>query len=158
MAAIKIAQLINKTTLADTDIIIVESATATEKMTVANLKNLLGINSGGIVDSGSNANGKFIKYADGTMVCYLFKDLIVPTNTSNIAGIVSLPASYIDTDYIWVATQGSQHGYYSASTAVWGQGMGKSVTEFSVQVNMNGVIGAEITLRANIIVIGRWKA
>lgn len=41
MANIKIAQLTNKTTLADTDIVIVESATATEKMTVAKLKELL---------------------------------------------------------------------------------------------------------------------
>lgn len=40
MANIKIAQLTNKTTLADTDILLVED-TATKKMTVGNLKNLL---------------------------------------------------------------------------------------------------------------------
>ena len=45
MANIKIAQLTNATTISDTDIVLIEDATQTKKMTVANLKELLGINS-----------------------------------------------------------------------------------------------------------------
>lgn len=41
MANIKIAQLTNKTSLADTDLVIVESATQTMKMTIANLVTIL---------------------------------------------------------------------------------------------------------------------
>ena len=69
MANIKIAQLTNQTTISDTDLVIVESATSTNKMTVGKLKELLGIHGGGIVESGSNANGNYVKYADGTMIC-----------------------------------------------------------------------------------------
>lgn len=74
MANIKIAQLTTQTVLNDTDVIIVENATSTSKMTVAKLKELLGIQLniplGGIVDAGSNVNGNFIKYADGTLVMW----------------------------------------------------------------------------------------
>ena len=61
MANKKIAQLTNKTTLADTDIIIVESATATEKMTVENLKTLLGIKGGVLKENGSTPNGYYVE-------------------------------------------------------------------------------------------------
>lgn len=44
MANIKIAQLTNQTAISDNDLIIVETATSTNKMTVGNLKELLGIN------------------------------------------------------------------------------------------------------------------
>ena len=44
MANIKIAQLTNQTAISDTDLVIVETATSTNKMTVANLKEQLGIN------------------------------------------------------------------------------------------------------------------
>ena len=74
MANIKIAQLTTQTALNDADVIIVENATSTNKMTVAKLKELLGIQLniplGGIVESGSNVNGNFIKYADGTLVMW----------------------------------------------------------------------------------------
>lgn len=68
MANIKIAQLTNAITISDTDIVLIEDATQTKKMTVATLKSLLGINNGGVVDSGINANGRYIKFADGTLV------------------------------------------------------------------------------------------
>lgn len=61
MANIKIGQLTNKTTLSDTDIVIIEDATSTKKMTVGKLKEILGIDKGGVVDSGSNTNGSCTK-------------------------------------------------------------------------------------------------
>lgn len=70
MANIKIAQLTNQTAISDNDLIIVETATSTNKMTVGTLKGLLGIELGGVVESGSNANGNYIKYADGTLVMW----------------------------------------------------------------------------------------
>ena len=64
MANIKIAQLTNQISLSDTDLVIIESATSTNKMSVGNLKKSLKI-----VESGSNADGDWIKYSDGTMIC-----------------------------------------------------------------------------------------
>lgn len=96
MANIKIAQLNNKLTLADTDILLVESATATEKMTVANLKELLNIQSGGIIQSGSNANGRFIYYADGTLIMY--GSFSVSLTTSLQEFIINFPNGFFDVD------------------------------------------------------------
>ncbi len=70
MANIKIAQLTNQTAISDNDLIIIETATSTNKMTVGTLKDLLGIERGGIVESGSNVNGYYIKFEDGTLMCW----------------------------------------------------------------------------------------
>lgn len=77
MANIKIAQLTNKTSLADSDLVIVESATQTMKMTVDNLrkslsetgtKSLIVSSSGGSLGSGTATcdwvkNGKHVTLA-----------------------------------------------------------------------------------------------
>ena len=70
MANIKIAQLTNQTAISDNDVIIIETATSTNTMTVGTLKDLLGIERGGIVESGNNANGYYIKFEDGTLMCW----------------------------------------------------------------------------------------
>lgn len=103
MANKKIAQLTNKTTLADTDIIIVESATATEKMTVENLKTLLGIKGGGIEENGSTPNGYYVKYKDGTMICRNIITLneLAYTATANdsLAKVWNFPTPFTALDY-----------------------------------------------------------
>lgn len=72
MANIKIAQLTNQTTLSDTDTVIVETATSTNKMTVGALKPALNIPYGGVLESGQDGMGSWTKYADGTLVCSTF--------------------------------------------------------------------------------------
>lgn len=109
MANIKIAQLTNKTSLADTDVVIVESATQTMKMSVGKLKELLGIQRGGIVESGSNANGSYIKYADGTMICHF----VLPCSYNSairLRGIWTFPTSFMSPPIITVTKD------YSTST------------------------------------------
>lgn len=69
MANIKIAQLTNQTAISDNDLIIVETATSTNKMTVGKFKELLGIQAGGVVEVGSNANGSWSRFQDGTLIC-----------------------------------------------------------------------------------------
>jgi hypothetical protein len=90
MANIKIAQLTNLLTLNDTDILIVETATTTGKMTVSKLNELLGIQLniplGGVVESGSNGNGSYIKFADGTMICSGTISTSIASNTALASG------------------------------------------------------------------------
>ena len=64
-----------------------------------------------IVESGSNANGSYIKWSDGTMICYGRASMSFPINIefgsvfrSDIQSI-SLPYSFIDTNYV-VTLQG----------------------------------------------------
>ncbi|MBO1264383.1 hypothetical protein J3A84_04920 [Proteiniclasticum sp. SCR006] len=89
MANIKIAQLTNQTTLSDTDLVIVETATSTNKMTVGKLKELLGIQEGGIEESGNNANGYWIKFKDGTLIMGALVN--VPMNDTSVSGIKNAP-------------------------------------------------------------------
>lgn len=70
MADIKINQLPNLVTLNDTDYLIAENVAQTQKMTVAQLKEFLGIQYGGIEDSGTNVNGSYIKFKDGTLLMW----------------------------------------------------------------------------------------
>lgn len=65
----------------------------------------------GIIESGSNANGNYIKYADGTLICYGRASMSFSINIaygsvfrSDIQSI-SLPYSFIDTNYV-VTLQG----------------------------------------------------
>ena len=46
---------------------------------------------GGIIESGSNANGSYIKFADGTMICYGVKNVTTPTTGSTVLAAVLLP-------------------------------------------------------------------
>lgn len=65
----------------------------------------------GIIESGSNANGNYIKYADGTLICYGRASMSFSINIaygsvfrSDVQSI-SLPYSFIDTNYV-VTLQG----------------------------------------------------
>ena len=65
----------------------------------------------GIIESGSNANGKYIKFSDGTLICYGRAIMSFSINIaygsvfrSDIQSI-SLPYSFIDTNYV-VTLQG----------------------------------------------------
>lgn len=71
MADVKIAQLLEATTVSDTDLFVVEDNADTKKITKANLVSFLG----SIVESGSNVNGSYVKFADGTMICFLVENL-----------------------------------------------------------------------------------
>lgn len=59
-----------------------------------------GVPTGSIIESGSNANGNYIKYADGTMICSRFIDrLNIPTigcttsySTLGLSGYISSSA------------------------------------------------------------------
>ena len=57
-----------------------------------------GVPTGAIIERGSNANGEYVKYADGTMICW-----VVRFNLSRRAGSImgddwNFPANFINTD------------------------------------------------------------
>ena len=64
--------------------------------------------SSSIVENGSNSNGKFTKFADGTMICLMDETLTTPAVTTDIGNggqvrsnnyTQSLPANFTDTSY-----------------------------------------------------------
>lgn len=154
MANIKIAQLTNATTISDTDIVLIEDATQTKKMTVATLKSLLGINSGGIIDSGSNANGKYVKFADGTMICYVDAYVSKAVNVAQGAVFteavtVTFPATFFTPP---IVSSNFNGGYYVIGTSL------NPVTNDSVTILLYTATSLTVSGGLHIIAIGRHRA
>lgn len=111
----------------------------------------------GVVESGSNDNGSWVKYSDGTMICY--KKLVNVTIEITTPWVSlyegnynagSLPQTFAETPYIFVTPFGSgmmiEQGGLDATPSTWG-----SITvvrPHSVTVN-----NASFYLMA----IGKWK-
>lgn len=113
--------------------------------------------SGAIIERGSNANGEYIKYADGTLICHIIKEF---TNTSSTTqgvyyiyniGIFTFPSTFsalpscsIDgakkggTGYFWVGNPSPTYTSFQGrvySTSAW----------------------TNVDIRCEILAIGRWK-
>ena len=59
-----------------------------------------GVPTGAIIESGSNSNGEFVKYADGTMTCWVKGTLATESgpfaSSTRLSGIFSYPAEFVD--------------------------------------------------------------
>lgn len=112
-----------------------------------------GVPTGALMDTGSNANGRYIKYADGTLVCWFYTSTQYALTTSYgsqyISGNITLafPVGFVGTpmvvpsaittpQVVWAAIEGS------ASTA-------------AMAMRLIGVVNGA-TSYAGYIAIGRW--
>ena len=111
----------------------------------------------GIIESGSNANGNYIKFSDGTLICYGRASMSFLINIaygsvfrSDVQSI-SLPYSFIDTNYV-VTLQGIApvHVCYAVDND-------KSVNLFKFYPV--GFVSQESVSSRNIeyMCIGKWK-
>lgn len=118
----------------------------------------VGIPTGGLIETGSNANGRYVRYADGTQMCW--KDTAmsqsVPANSYAEASWV-YPASFAGIFTHPVATTRSFNdpaGRQNAARYLSGTGGGVGLT--------SGFIGAfnthtsAIKTRIDAFIIGRW--
>lgn len=103
-----------------------------------------GTPTGAIVERGSNANGEYVRFADGTQIC-----AFTVSTSASAAVTKTLPVSFVNTAYIAV---GSNMGS-SGSTDI-------TVKFSSVATNTVGVVmtnnGALLAGTASCIAIGRW--
>lgn len=110
-----------------------------------------------IIESGSNDNGSWIKYSDGTMICYKSTgeiDMNITTSWGSLyEGNLSLgnfPAEFIETPTISVTPFGSgmliEQGGFHASETSWG---------VLTCVRPNSV--ENVKARFHLIAIGKWK-
>ena len=110
-----------------------------------------------VVESGSNDNGSWIKYSDGTMICYKSTgeiDMNITTSWGSLyegnISVGNLPAEFIETPTIFVTPFGSgmlieQGGIYASKTS-WGNITG---------VRPNSV--ENVKARFHLMAIGKWK-
>lgn len=112
---------------------------------------------GYIIESGSNENGNFIKFSDGTMICYKTTneiDMNITTEWGSLyegqTSLGNLPAEFIETPTISVTPFGSgmliEQGGYNASKTSWGNVT--CVRPTSVE---------NVKARFYLIAIGKWK-
>lgn len=114
----------------------------------------------GIVESGSNANGNWVKYADGTMIqsgVFTFEGVTataLPTGGYRTLGrTISFPLSFIDTPKSLVAISGSDTND-NGFTANNQQLTASSFAGFWWTINVNNNV---LVHTLNWLAIGRWK-
>ena len=112
-----------------------------------------GVPTGAIIERGSNANGEFVKYADGTLVCF------IRVNLGSTEGLYDrnavFPASFIDTDY-WVHGGGFTTGASRRiGNITFGGGVGTTETT-NVDVRAEVFGSASGTNAVKLLISGRW--
>jgi len=55
-----------------------------------------GVPTGAIIERGSNANGEFVRYADGAQICFLERIETFGQSTQNTEAIWTYPSEFID--------------------------------------------------------------
>lgn len=119
-----------------------------------------GVPKGAIIERGSNANGEYVKYADGTLIC-----------TKTLSGNVESGVGYTAVDLQWTLPTGFLNTSYSAAVfhvsqsgipaSARGGGIeiaSKTTSSFIVRYfTPGGSSAAGITeLYVNALVVGRW--
>lgn len=113
--------------------------------------------SGAIIERGSNANGEYTKYADGTLICHINK---IFTNTNSIAvgsvyayniGTFTFPSTFASSPSCSVnGARTDGIGY------VWAGNVTSSV--YTSQGRIYSVAAwTNVDLKCEILVIGKWK-
>jgi hypothetical protein len=116
-----------------------------------------GVPTGAIIERGSNANGSFVKYADGTLICNV-RIAITPVANTPTTGTATLPAAFVagyDGDsattsgYTAVATS-------HASVAALTRGALVEAASTATTVSIN-ILRSNTTVTNNsVMCIGRW--
>lgn len=112
------------------------------------------LDAGSIIEQGSNANGRYTKWADGTMLCINTPTLasyVIPIGTT-LVGSWLYPASFISPPAISLTYDGGYGDYLRAMSA--------DVSSTYLPVWLLNTYSQVITLtiRFSEIAIGRWKA
>lgn len=122
-----------------------------------------GVPTGAIIERGSNANGGYVRWADGTQLAFgrkTFSALPIATafgtQFRNLAvdGAINLPVSFLDTDdYCATVTIG---GRLFESTTVQGVQQVQRSNALELRAIFTAPASGSYNLSASYIVIGRW--
>ena len=111
---------------------------------------------GQIWESGSNANGTYIKFADGTMICYGAKEFTCPSLTTSgniyLASGISLglfPIAFLDPPRVSLA-------FTCANQRIWATQPSSTTTNLIFDVFAATATTAGNPAGAHFMAIGRW--
>ena len=109
------------------------------------------MSAGAIIERGSNANGEYVRFADGTQVC---RSSVAPSVAPS-GFTVTFPASFVDTDYSVACTRSGHSG--RSSMAMIGDKAANSAQLQTMEIQGTTVLEQRYAgYRLDLIVIGRW--
>jgi len=128
-------------------------------MSDVSLQGSFGQDGAPIVESGSNANGSYIKYADGTMVCVKREVINLATNTAQGAlyrsadvTARSYPVAFTELQYSNVSVECPNNLYG------WVASIGEStLTSWQAVAVLDTATATARDYNFNFLAIGRWK-
>lgn len=100
--------------------------------------------------SGSNTNGSFVKFFDGTMIQY--GNVAIATNSITT---ITFPTTFANTTYSFNAIGGRTAGAFTVISVEVTSASTK--TAGSISVATNAVVGAGGTFNYSWIAIGQWE-
>jgi hypothetical protein len=110
-----------------------------------------GVPTGAIIERGSNANGSFVKYADGTMICQFQYSNNRTVSSTVISVTRTLPATFVNSNYFAVGSPFTTRVDLQ-TLAVPASSGGKSTTT----VELNDFRSNATNATFDVVVIGRW--
>lgn len=112
-----------------------------------------GVPTGAIIERGSNANGEYVKYADGTMICNIIGVTLSYSTSSRLAYTWTFPASFVSsTSYSSSLMAG---GGTALGATQWIDTKTASTARYSFITNAGYVVGNSAT-DCSLTAIGRW--
>ena len=105
---------------------------------------------GAIIESGSNANGEWTRYADGTQICLINAVVPFSQNATSAYCTFTLPAAFASSNY-----RASCIGTRTEITYVVIRN--KAVSSMEIVVSLKAPSQSDIDLGVDIIAIGKWK-
>ena len=118
-----------------------------------------GVPTGAVIERGSNANGEYVKFADGTLQCWLKEKTVVYDSTQRLLATFPLPAAFIDADYVGVASRRTSNGDAAKSLGASPDCFQNSTASITVTVYTNdgtSTYSLGDTAIVNIFASGRW--
>ena len=109
-------------------------------------------NIGSEIESGSNENGSYIKFADGTMICESLAQMTLTNDSQSGYFHILFPAEYISAPNI-ICT--NSYHYYPDIIWATGEVTVNGVTLFWQKIS--GIVGANQTVDCRYVAIGKWK-
>lgn len=110
----------------------------------------------GGAEYGSNANGSYVRYQDGTQICFLLVTNQAPPSATYVRGATTLPAAFVDSTYrLALATGDSDSIGYN--TDRWHNAMlyAPQTTSFSWKLITS--TAANYGVQVYGVAVGRWK-
>lgn len=155
MADVKINQLPSKTSLADTDVVIVESATQTMKMTVDNLRKSLSETG---TTYGSNSNGYYLKMENGTLLMWNTVALAYSSSHIYHASWTFPHALISGTSAIVIGNRSAINlGNTGANGASFTSDTPSTTSVYIRLFDSTNAMTSGLTIEVRVFVIGRWK-